>query len=265
MSSFRALFEVIGERGLFCSLYADRASHYWHTPEAGGKVDKDNVPTQVGRALQRLGIELIPAYSPEARGRSERMFGTLQKRLPQELRLAGITGIDEANRFLKEVYLPQHNARFALPGRGSRQGSASLRPLRRRARRYPLRPGCRASGRAARAVLPSMPTGLAHARGRRQGGQGQADPGRARERLGIELIPAIRPKPVRAHVRHLAEAPAPGTPAPASPGSTANRQGGLSAPTQRPLRAPGRGRRLGLRPLRPRSTISSASRRSAPS
>ena len=95
MSSFRALSEVIGERGLFCSLYADRASHYWHTPDAGGKVDKDN-PTQVGRALQRLGIELIAAYSPEARGRSERMFGTLQKRLPQELRLAGITGIDEA-------------------------------------------------------------------------------------------------------------------------------------------------------------------------
>ena len=91
MSSFRALFEVIGQRGLFCSLYADRASHYWHTPEAGGKVDRDN-PTQVGRALQRLGIELIAAYSPEARGRSERMFGTLQKRLPQELRLAGITG-----------------------------------------------------------------------------------------------------------------------------------------------------------------------------
>ena len=114
MSSLRALFEVIGERGLFCSLYADRASHYWHTPEAGGKVDRDNL-TQVGRALQRLGIELIPAYSPEARGRSERMFGTLQKRLPQELRLAGITEIDEANRFLKEVYLPQHNARFALP------------------------------------------------------------------------------------------------------------------------------------------------------
>ena len=114
MSSLRALFEVIGERGLFCSLYADRASHYWHTPDAGGKVDRDN-PTQVGGALQRLGIELIAAYSPEARGRSERMFGTLQKRLPQELRLAGITEIDEANRFLKEVYLPQHNARFAAP------------------------------------------------------------------------------------------------------------------------------------------------------
>ena len=113
MSSFRALSEVIREHGLFCSLYADRASHYWHTPEAGGKVDKDN-PTQVGRALRHLGIELIAAYSPEARGRSERMFGTLQKRLPQELRLAGIGGIEEANRFLKEVYLPQHNARFQV-------------------------------------------------------------------------------------------------------------------------------------------------------
>ena len=114
MSSFRALSEVIGARGRFCSLYADRASHYWHTPDAGGTVDKDK-PTQVGRALRQLGIELIPAYSPEARGRSERMFGTLQKRLPQELRLAGITGMAEANRFLEEVYLPQHNARFAIP------------------------------------------------------------------------------------------------------------------------------------------------------
>ena len=121
MSSFRALGEVIRERGLFCSLYADRASHYWHTPEAGGTVDKDN-PTQVGRALHRLGIELIPAYSPEARGRSERMFGTLQKRLPQELRLAGITEIDRANRFLKEVYLPRHNARFQVPA--EEEGSA---------------------------------------------------------------------------------------------------------------------------------------------
>ena len=114
MSSFRALGEVIRGRGLFCSLYADRASHYWHTPNAGGKVDKDN-PTQVGRALHQLGIELIPAYSPEARGRSERMFATLQKRLPQELRLASITGIDRANRFLKEVYLARHNARFQAP------------------------------------------------------------------------------------------------------------------------------------------------------
>ena len=114
MSSFQGVSEAIRAKGLFCSLYADRASHYWNTPEAGGKVDKDT-PTQVGRALAQLGIELIPAYSPEARGRSERMFGTLQKRLPQELRLASITDMVEANRFLKEVFLPQHNARFATP------------------------------------------------------------------------------------------------------------------------------------------------------
>ncbi len=111
MSSFRGLIEVIEEHGLFCSLYADRGSHYWHTPEAGGKVDKTNL-TQVGRGLQQLGIELIPAYSPQARGRSERMFGTFQKRLPQELRSQGITDMDEANRFLKEVVIPDHNARF---------------------------------------------------------------------------------------------------------------------------------------------------------
>ena len=136
MSSFRALSEVIGARGRFCSLYADRASHYWHTADAGGTVDKDN-PTQVGRALQQLGIELIPAYSPEARGRSERMFATLQKRLPQELRLAGITDMAEANRFLKEVYLPRHNARFQVAPESERLG---LHPLRGRARRHPLHP-----------------------------------------------------------------------------------------------------------------------------
>lgn len=113
MSTFSALDEVIGERGLFCALYADRGSHYWHTPKAGGKVDRDN-PTQVGRALGQLGVALIAAYSPQARGRSERMFGTLQKRLPQEMRLSGITSMDEANRFLKETFVPAHNARFAI-------------------------------------------------------------------------------------------------------------------------------------------------------
>ena len=121
MSTLRALGEVIAAKGLFCSLYADRGSHYWHTPEAGGRVDKDN-PTQVGRALAQLGIELIAAYSPEARGRSERMFGTLQKRLPQELRLAGITTMDDANRFLEEVFWPAHNGRFARPAEAA--GSA---------------------------------------------------------------------------------------------------------------------------------------------
>lgn len=115
-STFIALQEVIAARGLFCSLYTDRAAHYWTTPEAGGKVDKSN-PTQVGRALAQLGVEMIPAYSPQARGRSEKMFGTLQGRLPQELRLRGVTGIEEANRFLREVYLPEHNARFRTPAK----------------------------------------------------------------------------------------------------------------------------------------------------
>ena len=105
MSSFQGVSEAIRAKGLFCSLYADRASHYWNTPEAGGKVDKDT-PTQVGRALAQLGIELIPAYSPEARGRSEPVRH-LAEGLPQELS-AGITDMVEAN----EVFLPQHNARF---------------------------------------------------------------------------------------------------------------------------------------------------------
>jgi len=113
MSSFRALAEVIAAHGLPCALYSDRASHYFHTPKAGEKVAKDQL-AQVGRALAQLGIEHIPAYSPEARGRSERAFGTLQDRLPKELALAGITTLEAANQFLKEVYLPEHNARFAV-------------------------------------------------------------------------------------------------------------------------------------------------------
>ena len=111
-STFRACLEVFGEQGLPSSLYTDRGSHYFYTPKAGGKVAKET-PTQVGRALAYLGIEHIPAYSPEARGRSERMFGTLQERLPKELALAGITEIEAANRFIRQVYLPRHNARFA--------------------------------------------------------------------------------------------------------------------------------------------------------
>jgi Helix-turn-helix domain len=113
-STFRALLEVFGAHGLCLSLYTDRASHYFHTPKAGEAVDKERL-TQVGRALDRLGIEHIPAYSPEARGRSERMFGTLQDRLPKELKLAGIGDIESANRFIREVYLPAHKARFAKP------------------------------------------------------------------------------------------------------------------------------------------------------
>ena len=97
VSSFDGLIETIGVKGPFCSLYTDRGSHYFHTPEAGGKVAKD-VLTQVGRALAQLGIEHIAAYSPEARGRSERAFRTLQDRLPKELALAGVTDIEAANR-----------------------------------------------------------------------------------------------------------------------------------------------------------------------
>jgi len=114
MSSLRGLVEVIERHGLFMELYTDRGSHYFHTPEAGGKVSKTQL-TQVGRALKQLGIGHIAAYSPEARGRCERAFRTLQDRLPKELALAGITTVEAANRFLREVYLPEHNGRFAVP------------------------------------------------------------------------------------------------------------------------------------------------------
>jgi Helix-turn-helix domain len=111
-STLRALLDVFTTHGLPGSLYTDRGSHYFFTPKAGEAVDKDRL-TQVGRALAHLGIEHIPAYSPEARGRSERMFGTLQDRLIKELALAGISEVPAANRFIREVYLPAHNARFA--------------------------------------------------------------------------------------------------------------------------------------------------------
>lgn len=113
-SSLRALLEVFTAKGLPSSLYSDRGSHYFYTPKAGEPVDKAR-RTQVGRALAQLGIEHIPAYSPEARGRSERMFATLQDRLPKELKLAGIGEVEAANRFIAETYLPRHNARFAKP------------------------------------------------------------------------------------------------------------------------------------------------------
>jgi transposase len=113
-STLRALLEVFSAHGLPSSLYTDRGSHYFFTPTAGEAVDRGHL-TQVGRALERLGIEHIPAYSPQARGRSERMFGTLQDRLIKELAKAGIDEIEAANRYIREVYLPIHNARFAKP------------------------------------------------------------------------------------------------------------------------------------------------------
>jgi hypothetical protein len=113
-STFAGLAETIATHGLPCALYTDRGSHYFHTPAAGGRVARD-VPTQVGRALAQLGIEHIAAYSPEARGRCERAFRTLQDRLPKELALAGIPDdVTAANRFIREIYLPRHNAQFAV-------------------------------------------------------------------------------------------------------------------------------------------------------
>lgn len=114
MSSFLGLLETIGAHGLFGALYTDRGSHYFLTPKAGGKVDKRQ-PTQVGQALARLGIRHIPSYSPEGRGRMERVFGTLQQRLPPELRQAGVRTMEAANAYLRESFVPAFNARFAKP------------------------------------------------------------------------------------------------------------------------------------------------------
>ena len=114
MSSLQGLREVIESQGLFSSLYTDRGTHDWHTEKAGGTVDKTRL-TQVHRALQQLGITLIPAYSPEARGRSERVFRTLQDRLPKALALARITDMAAANQFLRNRFLPAYHRRFAVP------------------------------------------------------------------------------------------------------------------------------------------------------
>ncbi len=109
-----ALREVVEQKGRFCALYSDRASHFFETPKAGGPIDPRRL-TQVGRALAELGIQMIPAYSPQARGRMERSFGTWQARLPQELRLAGIWTLEAANRFLRRHYREEFNRRFAVP------------------------------------------------------------------------------------------------------------------------------------------------------
>jgi transposase len=116
-SSLQGLHEVIAKKGLFSSFYTDRGSHYFVTPTAGGKVDRTQ-PTQVGRALAELKIAHIASYSPQGRGRMERVFGTLQQRLPPLLRLAGITTIAAANRYLAQTYIAAHNARFAVEPAG---------------------------------------------------------------------------------------------------------------------------------------------------
>src|ERR1700723_3229002 len=113
MAGLRA---VIERKGLFCSLYSDRGAHFWLTPKSGGKVDYDR-PTQVGRAMKELGVQMIPSYSPQARGRSERNFSTWQGRLPQELRLHQLRTLEAANRFLREDYIAEFNRCFQVAPR----------------------------------------------------------------------------------------------------------------------------------------------------
>jgi transposase len=128
LTVLRGLREVIEQRGIFCALYSDRASHFFHTSRAGGKVDGERV-TQVGRALQELNIRMIPAYSPQARGRSERGFGTWQGRLPQELRLQKIGTLEAANQFLREQYVAEFNRRFRV---AALQAGSAFLPCRRK-------------------------------------------------------------------------------------------------------------------------------------
>ena len=123
-----AIWEVIQQQGLFCALYSDRGSHFWHTPKEGGPVDGERL-TQLGRALQQLGVQMIPAYSPQARGRSERSFGTWQGRLPQELRLRKIGEVEAAHVFLREEYVAEFNRRFQTPA--EQRGTAFLPNSRR--------------------------------------------------------------------------------------------------------------------------------------
>ena len=127
-SLMQALREVVETQGVFCTLYSDRAGHFFVTPQAGGKVDKTRL-TQVGRALAELGIKMIPAYSPQARGRSERNFGTWQGRLPQELRLRGITELGKANEFLGREYVAEFNRRFSVAA--AQKGTAFVRSKRK--------------------------------------------------------------------------------------------------------------------------------------
>jgi transposase len=123
-----ALREVVEKKGVFCSLYSDRAGHFFVTPKRGERVDKSR-PTQVGRALQELGIRMIPAYSPQARGRMERSYGTWQGRLPQELRLRGITDVNKANEFLRTEYIAEFNSKFTE--KAAQKGTAFVRLHRR--------------------------------------------------------------------------------------------------------------------------------------
>jgi transposase len=124
-SMMEGIKNIVEKKGLFCSLYTDRGSHFFTTPKAGGPVDKENL-TQIGRALGQLGIEHIPSYCPQGRGRMERLFRTWQGRLPQELRVAGIKDMDGANEYLKKRFVPWHNRSMTVP---AKEKSTAFVPL----------------------------------------------------------------------------------------------------------------------------------------
>ena len=124
LTGMAGLKEVIERQGVFCAMYSDRGSHFWLTPKAGGKIDPHRL-RQVGRALREVGVQMIPAYSAQARGRWERNFGTWQGRLPQELRLRGMGSLEAANRFLREHYMAEFKGRFQVPA--GQRGSAFVR------------------------------------------------------------------------------------------------------------------------------------------
>ena len=116
-SCLAQLRRVVEHQGVFCALYTDRGSHFitTRTGQSPHRPQTATDPTQVQRALQELGIQLIPANSPQARGRMERLFGTWQGRLPQELALRGIQDATAANRFLRQHWLPYHRRHWAVP------------------------------------------------------------------------------------------------------------------------------------------------------
>jgi transposase len=127
LTCMQLLRDCVAKNGIFCSLYSDRAGHFFFTPKAGGKVLEGHL-TQIGRALTELGIRPIPAYSPQARGRGERINETLQGRLPNEFRLHGIKTMDAANLFLKKTFIRQFNQRFAVKAEQSGSAFVPIQP-----------------------------------------------------------------------------------------------------------------------------------------
>jgi hypothetical protein len=111
-STFTALASVVRNYGRFCELYTDRGSHFCQSAPAGEVAEEQH--GQVRQALRALSIQQILARSPQARGRSERAFGTIQGRLPQELRHHGITDYDAANRYLQQHFIADFNRRFTV-------------------------------------------------------------------------------------------------------------------------------------------------------